>query len=360
MKRLQALVAWLDKRFPPTGVAWLEVSTLLATFAAAAVATWKFLAADTAQLTELLKAVAWPAVVCAGLIAFRDPISRFLSGLARRVRKFSAFNVEFELTDVTAKQVTGPVLADIKSGEPIFVADSAGQIFAQLLDERRADYVVIDLGDGQEWLLSRLFIVAAMFGGMRGVRCMVFTAGTAGHADALIGIASLDEVRWRLARICPWFEIALAKAVTSALQYEPAQMLPGTQMFRTDCGGYEPYIAATIVRTFLTLLQVNTAPSTAGWEKIHDNPPVWERAEWVTTSVLRTLFGDFLSKASVINPGERSKQDVARSVLSQPGSFVAGITSGRFNELFDRVTLLEQVGRQVAMAGDDVAARDDQ
>jgi hypothetical protein len=358
MKRLQALVAWLDKRFPQTGASCLEVATLLAALTAAVIAIWKFLAADTSQLTELLKAVAWPLVACMALVAFREPIGRFLSGLAQRVKKFSAFKVEFELTEVTAKQVTGPVLSEIRSSEPMFVGDSAGQIFAQLLEERRADYVVIDLGDGEEWLSSRLFIVAAMFGGMRGVRSMVFTAGTGANADAFVGIASLQDVRWRLARAYPWFEVALSKAVTGAVPYEPAQMAPGTPMFRTDRGGYEPYIAGSIARTFIDLLQAKTAPGSPGWEQIRDNPPVWERAEWVTQSRLRTLLGDSLSKASVLNPGERPKQEVVRSVFSQPAPFVAGITAGRFSEVFDRATMLEQVAHQVATA-DGLAEKDE-
>jgi hypothetical protein len=353
MKRLQAFLAWCDKRFPPTGVAWLEVTALLAVLIAAMIAIWKFLAADTSQLTEFFRVLAWPAVVCVGLFVFRGPIGQFLSGLSQRIKKVSAFKIELELTEVTAKEVTTPALAGIKSSQAMYVGDSGTQIFAQLTDESRADYVVIDLADGGEWLSSRLFIVAALFEHVRGVRCMVFTEGIGENAGRLVGTASLQDVRWRLAHKFPWFEVALAKALAMAVPYEPAQLLAGFQVFRTDQDSFTPPIANTIAQAFISLLQVKPAHSNEGWLEIHQAPPVWERAEWITQPKLRELLGSSLNISRVADIGERRKQDIVRRVLSCSGPFVAGVNGGKFYELFDRATLLEELAHHSALEGDD-------
>jgi hypothetical protein len=343
MKRLKTLIQSINDQ---TIAACLEFAALSAALTAAFIAIFKFLAADTPQMTELFKAVAWPVVACVALFALREPISHFLAGLAQRVTKFSVFNLEFELTEVEAKGVSGPIVNVIRSG-PMVIFDSAGGIFSQLREQRRADYVQIDLGEGDNWLFSRLFIVAAMFGGIRGVRCVVFTAGVGAQRNRFVGLASLQDVRWQIARVYPSFELALATAMSEAILSDPT-----TQMLRADGEGYDPYVATSIVNKFLAGLQSASPSPATGWTQIKSLPSTWERSIWVDETSLQKVLGDSLSRAQVHDPRSRPKQDVARSVLAQGTSFVAGVTSGMFSELFDRTKMLERLAEQVATADD--------
>lgn len=81
----------------------------------------------------------------------------------------------------------------------VFTSDSF-DIFWQFKDDETFDYAVIDLGKGQEWLTSRLYIFAIMLERMRGLRCFVFLETKDEIDQRFLGIASPREVRWALAR----------------------------------------------------------------------------------------------------------------------------------------------------------------
>lgn len=343
MRRLLESLSRWDERSSATASAWFVVATGIAACMASVVLLWKFAVADTSQVIDLFKVVTWPVVVCVSLLAFREPLGQFLANFSQRVKKLSVFKVELELTEVTAKEAKSPVLKEIKSSKAMYVLDSSAQIFAQLQDERPADYVVIDLGNGSEWLSSRLFIVAGLFEQTRGVRCMVFIEGTGENAGRFIGTASLQAVRWSLSHKYPWYEIAIAKALTQAFPDQPAQFNAGRQMLRTDQAGFQPTAANNIARNFITSLQQTQEQTAEGWLKIHDVSPVWERAEWITAPSLRELLGNSLNRSCVTDVGARRKQQVVWSVLSSSGPFVAGVSAGKFEELFDRTALLEEL-----------------
>jgi hypothetical protein len=320
---------------------WLVFGTLLAGLFAAAVATWKVVVADPTHLTDLFQAAAWPAVSCVALLAFRVPIGQFLAGFSQRVKKLSIFKVDIELTE--AKEAKIPAFDELKSSEAIHVCDSSAHIFAQLQGESPADYVVIDLGDGSEWLSSRLFIVASLFEQTRGVRCMVFTDGTGENAGRFIGTASLHAVRSLLSRKYPWYEVALAKAFTATFG-EPATLNSGTQLTSS---------AANIAQTFIRALQAKPAQAADGWLLIDNAPEVWERAEWLTQPKLRELLGKNLNDSLVKDVRSLQRQQQARSVLACSGQFVGGLSSGKFYELFDRFDLLEKLARYAADCDDE-------
>jgi hypothetical protein len=63
------------------------------------------------------------------------------------------------------------------------VGDSGAVLTATLTDPTPAECTVVDLGDGEEWITSRLYVVATLVARMRGLRIMVFTGSgyTAGR-----------------------------------------------------------------------------------------------------------------------------------------------------------------------------------
>ena len=132
--------------------------------------TRKVGAGSVPEITDALKGLYWPLVACVSLIVLRHPIGAFLIGVSQRITKLSAFKIEFELSDVIATEAKIPALGDLKRGRSMLVGDSTSQLYVQLAIETPADYVLIDLAGGNEWITSRIYIVAALFDRMRGVR----------------------------------------------------------------------------------------------------------------------------------------------------------------------------------------------
>lgn len=341
MQRLKALQDWCDKRFPQTGVSWLTAGTSLALLVGAVALAGKILTADMPHLATFFSAIGWPAVTLGGLLLFRKPIEQFLAGLSQRVTKLSLFKVELQLQEVKAKEVPSPDLTTIKSSHAIAVADSGSQIFAQLNEERFADYVVVDLGPGDEWLTSRLYIVAALFEQVRGVRCVVFTDGTGSEAGSFVGTASLNTVRWKLVQKFPWYEVAFAKALTDTVGYNPGDVPETYSLFRANGHTLDPWKAEQIARAFIKLVQDKPQNAANGWIEIRQG--VWERAEWITHPFLRDLLQTELNKSAINNVEDLEPREVARRILAKPALFVAALSNGKFDYLFNREKLLERL-----------------
>ena len=184
MNLLDKTIAWFSEHLPRSVIAWFAVVAIATGLVSLLILVCRYLFADASQLTELIKALVWPLVLLIGLILFRKAIGQFLQGISQRVKKFSAFHIELELSE--AKEVRGLSLDEIKRVEGMNVGDSGAQIFAQLQDQSQAEYIVINLGDGEEWLSSRLLIVAALFERMRGAQGMVFLEGTGANAGRFV------------------------------------------------------------------------------------------------------------------------------------------------------------------------------
>jgi hypothetical protein len=136
--------------------------------------------------------------------------------------------------------------------------------YEQISEPSRLDYAVVDLGEGREWLTSRLFILSVILARMRSLRAFVFVE-TAGHVRRrLVGVSECETVRWRLAMRFPWLEAALAHA-ECVVWPKP---LPGMTVFlggpiisneegRLEWLGGNPEPAAQLLRAFLDEIQVD-------------------------------------------------------------------------------------------------------
>ena len=338
---------------PGAAITILLLVTWVTAIVVVSVATANLRQTDSKQLTEAIRIVAWPVVVCLALIVMRKPIGAFLTGISGRVNKLSAFKIELELSSVTAKQFQAPAIGEIKRGVRMDLNESAiTAIFTQLRNEINADYIVIDLGDGDEWITSRLYIVAALFDRMRGVRCLLFLDGTGKDKGRFVGTANIQAVRWCLAHRYPWFEVALAEAMKYRFPDLAANQPAANVVLSTSAGAFEPGTADVIVKAFVGFVQDRPQPyeQNQGWIQINQTPETWERADWITSHTIRQLLGDKLNRASIPRVGSLKTDDILRNVLSRPGPFVAGLTGDKFDELFDRVTFVEEVAKQTAKA----------
>lgn len=134
-----------------TGFLGLESATVQASSAPVAPAS------PSAPWVGITGALAWPIAAIAIALAFRKPLGHFLSGLAGRVTKLSAFKVELELA-TAPNAASGPLLDDIRSATTLAsIADSTRMMLEQAQSTMPADYAVIDLGAGEEWLTSPVY-----------------------------------------------------------------------------------------------------------------------------------------------------------------------------------------------------------
>jgi hypothetical protein len=291
------------------------------------------------QVVDLMRAVVWPVAVMVAVIVLRDPLTRLL-GRATRV---SAFSVSIDLA--TATEFKAPAwgvgaVPDVRKPSPAPPMTSAPEaLFIQLSDPAHVDYAVIDLGTGTEWLTSRVYLFSMLLQRYRGLRCLVFVETVGDLRRQFIVSADPTDVTTALANRYPRLDRAFAAAY-AGLQPDPPQPDSNWNAFRTS----------TLVNQYLTQLQ---APAPEGdpadWVEINA-PGVWEYSKWFTGARLERLLAD-RGNASAIpyRPDEPQRTQLA-SVVRRSGPFVAIVEDGRFRDLIDRESLLEQTAIQAVEA----------
>jgi hypothetical protein len=223
----------------------------------------------------LVSALAWPVAAIVMAFAFRRALSDFLSGLATRVTKLSAFKIEFELATAPSA-VTSPLLDDIRTAtSSAAISDSTRMMLEQAQSTLPADFAVINLGTGHEWITSRLFIASVMLDRMRGVKVFVFLESVPGTARRFLAVAPLSLVRWSLAQRFPWLEAGWLRAYLSVFPATPlgaatlpenAAWLPDPRILdmtptpiESSSGALNSWQARQVVSQFITFLQAPTS-----------------------------------------------------------------------------------------------------
>lgn len=294
-------------------------------------------------LVELVKAVAWPAATLILAALFFKPVSAFLGGIANRITKLSVFKVEFEVSPgATAKSVPlFDVIRDATTAAQI--SDSTQGLMAQLGSATPADFATVYLGQGGEWITSRLFIAATMIKRMRGVRAIVFLEASPGEPRRFVAVMQIDELLLLMGQRYPWFEAAWGRALS---QLEPRAMTVNLWERETS-GAFTPNGAQMVVRAFIDLLQKTnepTEPNEKHSEWMPLEPPTYERASRVTTELLRELLPVEAFRASMDVQLDASGEARGRALLRRRGDFIAVLgRNDEFLSLTDRRAFLEEV-----------------
>jgi hypothetical protein len=111
--------------------------------------------------------------------------------------------------------------------------------------EGRADYAIIDLGEGQNWLTTRLFLFAILMRRVRDLKTFVFLETRAGLKNRYLGLRSPDAVRWLIAREFPWMEVAFAKSYHGLAQLKIV----------SESGAMDRASVGALCRTFVEEIQ---------------------------------------------------------------------------------------------------------
>lgn len=298
----------------------------------------KLLNADPSQAAEMLKALAWPAVVVVALITLRKPLAQFVQEVGRRASKVSAFKVEIELATSKARELGQLSISELK--EPTgsrWTESFQNQLLQQLASPVAADYALLDLGQGQEWITSRLFIFCVLLQRMRRLRCVVFLARDSDRVTRLVGWASPEAARWKLARYQPWLEAAYVIALRN--QYPPGPNDAGADRFAVGREGaaLDADAAKRVVDEFIRSLH-RAAPE-PGWV---DLGGFWEHAEWADAELVRRVLDDALHDEPVREDLD-APHEQATKVLRRHGAFAAFVDDERrFRSLVDREALISK------------------
>lgn len=314
-------------------------------------------------MIDVGRVLAWPLVALVALVVLRKPVGAMLSDVGKRATKLSLFQFAVELATVPelAPQWNVPNAGDVRQLTRADVFDSyTTTLFQQLAIAGASDYITVDLGAGDQWLTSRLYIFVVMLRRLRGLRCVVFTATVRDVRGAFIGWAEATEARWMLAMLYPWFESALAHALAAV---NPAVMSLN--------GGMQFYEANNVVKEFLHNIQANDqgmaglgsgaqpgAPPPAGvpgppeWIRLplaQGEVQVWEHAAWITPTLMDGLIGPNDADAAFVDSPDTGADARAKAIARRSGPFVALVNpAGRFKALVDRQALLESMAATYA------------
>jgi len=286
----------------------------------------------------LLKAVVWPVVVVVAILVFRREVPKLVQALSGRLLRLSAIGVTVEFATPPARE-TVDFLNEIK--EPTAAGPPPRSGLPSLLELAKAsapaDYLVIDLRDGNAWLTSRLYLFAVVLPPVLGLRCFVFV----GNHDQLpcyfLGLASPHFVAHALERRWPWLRKAKIEA----------QLQPG--------GSTVDLYQSGMVESFVGCFLGNSVVRRPHDEEALDKEWVHldtfdEHARWIQGErQLLDLLGDKLLREAIVADSISDGQDLTSAVLRKRGDFVALTdTEGRFKRLVDRAALLEKTATIVA------------
>lgn len=300
--------------------------------------------------TTLIEKTAWPVVVILGLFLFRKPLSSFLDVVGRRATEISIGGLGIKLPTMSEAQLGEDVLTFRASDTFMVVSSSAkSSLFNMFEQPGKYEFVAINLGRGEKWLSSRLYIFAKMLQRMKALRCIVFLGVGADTEAQFIGATTPEKVCWGLAKSQPWLEAAYAQAYGQSL-------VPGQPSILNENGALDAALAEQLVRSFINnLSNLATPPPVRNereWVTFAPNQPP-EHATWLSREYLEQGLGYVLWK-DVVTASETKKE--AKALLKCSAPYVAKIKkNGEFLSLIDRVAFLDEVMSKI---GDKLEAKD--
>ena len=344
----------------------------------------------TFDVAAMLAATLWPLVLMIVLLMYRKEIPRLTKSVLGRVTKLAFAGAEVQLAEV--KSIT-PAWSGSSGGLDLRhqarateINDSyVGTFMTQLRDAPMAEVAEVNLGQGQDWLSSRLYIMAILFARYKGVEALVFLDTVMGRTRRYVGWADVDKIRWALAHQYPWFEAAYA----SAYHKLQGATVPGQNL----AGGQRPSVRVTnrygrmgtvydptdvrpgidLLQEFLSEIQSPPQPpavlqpinlAESEWVQLERKEPhdvdTYEHAEWIDSNDVAELLGDDLYHASIREGQLKALSPTKQyeAILSKSDQYIALVDEvGRFKGLLNRCAILGQAVTQL-VDGYDTSSRE--
>jgi len=286
--------------------------------------------------TALLQSVAWPFVAIAALSLFRKPLSNFLEMVGKRASEISIGGLGIKLPTMNEAQLGDDVLT-FRAADAFMVLSSSAKssLFSMFEQSSNFEFVAINLGRGEKWLSSRLYIFAKMLQRMKALRCVVFLAPGPETETQFVGAASPEKVCWGLAMQQPWLEVAYAQAYAALTEAGPIWV-------QNENGAIEAAVGEQLVKNFIGKLTIPPTPPINDWEWVTfapNQPP--EHAVWLSRDYIEQALGYALWKDSIV--ASETKRE-AKSLMKCSAPYVARVKKNReFISLVDRTVFLDEV-----------------
>jgi hypothetical protein len=324
---------------------------------------------------QIIQALAWPVgAVLIALILWRSGI---LVDISRRATKLSVLQFSVELATVKKPELSD--LAYLRDPlAPLRITSDRRSLLESLLVPGSMDYAVIDLGEGESWLITRLFLFCEFLVRQRGLQCLVFVDDREGVSHRLVGIADPRQVKWALAEQFPWLEVALTTSYdwVFSQSYDQVMNLPSPltiptlsmppQDFGSPDGRLNVERATSVISCFASHPDIQhlgppgpgapwnaPPPGTEGpislqeeWTDLGRN--LWEHTSWIKGPKLARLLGSTVLRedAWLFDNPTAGDEHGLREILARSGNFVAVVNQDRcFRELIDRRLVVEKVAR---------------
>ncbi len=321
------------------------------------------------DIVAIAEVIIWPLTLLVVAIAFRRDIGTFFTRALSRLKAVSVGGLSFELSEQSAQPILGRDAAvDIRhAGTENNVNDSTLRSFyAQIASRTPLEFAVVDLGQGNEWLTSRLYILSVILKRMRGLRAVVFVNTLNSIRGHYVGVCKSDAIRWRLAQSYGRYEAALAAGELRAWSGTVAPVAPvqANQRIDNDDGRFmNPDAAAELLRGFLAAIQVPLRPDASidpgPWQELTRTPPIspgesptfFENAEWLDTALTEKLLEGVLDPIAMPFNEFQLADHAARTriVFEHRAPWLSLVRAdGRFHGLIDRSRMVE------ALAGTNV------
>jgi hypothetical protein len=306
----------------------------------------------TLDIAALVAAVLYPLVLLVIVILYRKEIPLIARGLLGRVTKIGIAGISLEMAkaDRFAPSWLNDTGMDLRhKAAYINVNDStAGNFLAQLKAGGTADYAIVNLGTGREWLSSRLFIMAIIFERIKGVKAIVFLENTSDSRKTFIGWATPHHIRWALAQHFHWLETAFSEAYFNTITMSRIVSSDGRLGFLFDPANPSPGIS--LLQKYLQKIQSPPeippiAEEENEWVTLSTSDQIKEHALWLNATILEDLLGDVLNTENVNSESDISTlEHQIKQNIKIPHPFIAVLKeNGRFNYLVKRDKLLEQI-----------------
>jgi hypothetical protein len=313
------------------------------------------------DVADLVSAIAWPAVAVVLVVILRVPLRTLVERVGSSARSVSigpgGVSVDFGAAVTPVAPPSSTVLDDLRSPAPQLMDSGADTMFEQLAREEPAPYLLVDLGEGREWLTSRLYLLASLLVSMRRTRALVFVEAHAGVRGHFVGIAPAQEVRWALARAQPWLEADFAHAYERATQgWRTQAPVPGAdpdaRLVLDHHGRLEESVARELVRWFLVEVQAPPPPGQAlDWvNEIIDGMPLVEHGRWLAGAELERMLGPALDRFGYLAEAvPRPPSEAAEASIGMRGHDVIALLDARHRfrgEVIEREQALEALAAQ--------------
>jgi hypothetical protein len=287
---------------------------------------------------SLTEKIAWPVVAIFGLFLFRKPLTNFLDVVGKRATEISIGSLGIKLPTMSEAPLSDDVLT-FKAADPLMIVNDSAKstLFNMFQGTEKFEFAVVNLGRGDQWLSSRLYIFALMLHRMKSLRCIVFVANGPDTETQFIGTTTPEKIRWSLARFQPWLETAYIQAQQTT-----------APLIQDEHGAVDPGSAEQIVRNYLSNIttpnatRIETDPE---WVLL-DSSQKWEHATWLSPDYLVAAFSYVLWTDTIVS-SELKKE--AKGLLSCSAPFVAKIKkNGEFVSLIDRMAFLDEMATKMA------------